>query len=56
MLILVTFPDQPFKFTKQLRSMTVTENNKVVLECEVDEAEATVEWFAGEKKLESDSG
>ncbi|KAK7065507.1 Immunoglobulin like [Halocaridina rubra] len=47
--------DQPFKFVKQLLSKTVTENQKVVLECEVDEAEAEVEWFMGDKKIESDN-
>uniref|UniRef100_A0A0P4WTV2 Immunoglobulin I-set domain-containing protein n=1 Tax=Scylla olivacea TaxID=85551 RepID=A0A0P4WTV2_SCYOL len=47
--------DQPFKFTKTLKSRTVTENHKVVLECEVDEAEAPVEWFYGDKKLTPDT-
>ena len=47
--------DQPFKFTKTLKSRTVTENHKVVLECEVDEAEAPVEWFYGDQKLTPDS-
>lgn len=48
------FTDQPFKFTKQLKSKTVTENHKVVLECEVDEPEADVEWFFGDKPLTPD--
>ncbi|KAG0717140.1 Twitchin [Chionoecetes opilio] len=47
--------DQPFKFTKTLKSRTVTENHKVVLECEVGEAEAPVEWFYNDKKLTPDS-
>ena len=46
--------DQPFKFTKQLKSKTVTENHKVVLDCEVDEAEAKVTWFLDGKPIEAD--
>ena len=46
--------DQPYKFTKQLKSKTVTENHKVILECEVDEAEAPVTWYLGDKLIEAD--
>merc|ERR1719154_289266 len=47
--------DLPFKFTKQLKSRTVIENSKVVLDCEVDEAEAKVVWYLGDKKIEPDA-
>ena len=47
-------PDQPFKFVKQLLSRTVTENEKVVLECEVDDPSANVTWYYGDTKIEPD--
>lgn len=46
--------DQPYKFTKQLKSKTVTENHKVTLDCEVDDAAAPVTWYLGDKLIEAD--
>ena len=34
--------------------MTVTENQKVVLECEVDDPAAEVTWFYGDVTIEAD--
>merc|ERR1712179_724629 len=47
----VAVTDQTFKFTKQLMSKTVKEDSKVVLECQVDEEEAEVDWFYKDNKV-----
>ncbi|GBN75720.1 Twitchin [Araneus ventricosus] len=43
--------DQKFQFMRPLKSMRVMEKEKVVLECEVDEYDATVKWFKGDQEL-----
>ena len=47
--------EQPFKFTKQLTSMNVIENSKVILECEVNDPKARVTWYIGDQKIEPDA-
>jgi len=47
----VAVSDTKFKFTKQLMSKTVKEDTKVVLECQVDEEEAEVDWFYKDNKV-----
>lgn len=46
-----SLPDQKFQFLRPLKSMRVLEKEKVVLECEVDEYDATVKWFKGDTEL-----
>merc|ERR1711874_268473 len=47
----VAVTDTKYKFTKQLMSKTVKEDTKVVIECQVDEEEADVDWFYKDTKV-----
>ncbi|KFM81373.1 Twitchin, partial [Stegodyphus mimosarum] len=46
--------EQQFKFTKPLKSIRVTENQEVKLECELDDWEGKVQWFKNDKELKPD--
>ena len=41
----LTCTEQQFQFVKPLKSLKAIENDKIVLECEVDDFEAPVKWF-----------
>lgn len=46
--------EQQFKFQKPLKSIKVTENQEISLECELDDWEGQVKWFKGDKELKPD--
>ena len=48
---LYAYLEYPFKFTKTLVSIQASDKESVILECEVDDAEATVVWKKGDEVL-----
>lgn len=46
--------EQQFRFQKPLKSIKVTENKEVFIECELDDWEGQVKWFKGDKELKPD--
>ena len=48
----VVCTDKQYVFVKPLKSMRMTENDTITLECEVDDSFAKVEWFKDGKPLQ----